>query len=228
MAQNKVVQFRRGTTVQNQSFIGHAGEISIDTDKWTVIVHDGLTAGGFPLRVEATESARPKYLLFRAAAVQQGVASLGFSSPFNLGPQAIAYTESSGLIVGVASFIPDVSRSVQDHFLLPLNWSAPMEVDVVWRTSVGIGTVCWSLENFCVADGIALQSNSFSSPDMRTQLVGQINTISTLTIPINTSSFPSSGEFFFRLTRDINSGLDTVQAPVELVSLRFTIRILES
>jgi hypothetical protein len=43
------VQFRRGTTAQNQNFTGAAGEISIDTDKKTVVVHDGTTTGGRPL-----------------------------------------------------------------------------------------------------------------------------------------------------------------------------------
>ena len=43
------VQFRRGTTAQNQSFTGAAGELSIDTDKKTVVVHDGSTPGGNPL-----------------------------------------------------------------------------------------------------------------------------------------------------------------------------------
>ena len=43
------VQFRRGTTAQNQNFTGAAGEISIDTSKKTLVVHDGSTAGGFPL-----------------------------------------------------------------------------------------------------------------------------------------------------------------------------------
>ena len=44
-----VLQFRRGTTAQNNSFTGAAGEISIDTDKDTVRIHDGSTAGGVEL-----------------------------------------------------------------------------------------------------------------------------------------------------------------------------------
>ena len=48
------IQRRRGNTAQHASFTGLAGEITIDTDKNTVVVHDGSTAGGFPL---ATESA---------------------------------------------------------------------------------------------------------------------------------------------------------------------------
>jgi len=43
------VQFRRGTTAQNNSFTGAAGELSIDTDLDVIRVHDGTTAGGFAL-----------------------------------------------------------------------------------------------------------------------------------------------------------------------------------
>ena len=40
------VQFRRGTTTQNNSFTGAVGEISVDTTLDTIRVHDGSTAGG--------------------------------------------------------------------------------------------------------------------------------------------------------------------------------------
>jgi hypothetical protein len=44
-----VLQFRRGTTSQNNSFTGSAGELSIDTDLDVIRVHDGSTPGGFAL-----------------------------------------------------------------------------------------------------------------------------------------------------------------------------------
>jgi hypothetical protein len=47
------VQFRRGTTAQHSSFTGAVGEITVDTDKDTAVVHDGSAAGGFPLLKEA-------------------------------------------------------------------------------------------------------------------------------------------------------------------------------
>jgi hypothetical protein len=40
------VQFRRGTTAQNSSFTGAAGELTINTDIDSIIVHDGSTQGG--------------------------------------------------------------------------------------------------------------------------------------------------------------------------------------
>jgi hypothetical protein len=43
------VRLRRGTTTDHQSFTGQEGEITVDTDKDTLVVHDGTTAGGIPL-----------------------------------------------------------------------------------------------------------------------------------------------------------------------------------
>ena len=46
------IQFRRGTTTQHSSFTGLLGEVTVDTDKKTLVVHDGSTTGGFPLSRE--------------------------------------------------------------------------------------------------------------------------------------------------------------------------------
>ena len=43
------LQLRRGTTSQHSAFTGLVGEITVDTDKDTIVVHDGSTAGGIPL-----------------------------------------------------------------------------------------------------------------------------------------------------------------------------------
>ena len=43
------IQRRRGTTSAHSSFTGAAGELTVDTDKNTVVVHDASQAGGFPL-----------------------------------------------------------------------------------------------------------------------------------------------------------------------------------
>ena len=42
------IQRRRGTTAEHASFTGAVGEITIDTDKKIVVVHDGSTVGGHP------------------------------------------------------------------------------------------------------------------------------------------------------------------------------------
>ena len=43
------LQFRRGTTSQNNGFTGAVGEITIDTDTDAIILHDGSAAGGIEI-----------------------------------------------------------------------------------------------------------------------------------------------------------------------------------
>ena len=43
------IQLRRGTTAEHSTFTGAVGEVTVDTDKDVVVIHDGSTAGGFPL-----------------------------------------------------------------------------------------------------------------------------------------------------------------------------------
>ena len=46
------IQFRRGTTANHATFAGLLGEMTIDTTKKTVVLHDGSTLGGTPLAKE--------------------------------------------------------------------------------------------------------------------------------------------------------------------------------
>ena len=72
------VQFRGGTTTAHGSFTGAAREVTVDTDKDTVVIHDGSTAGGFPLlREDGSNSA--------LALGSQGSPSLKFTGDTNTG-----------------------------------------------------------------------------------------------------------------------------------------------
>ena len=48
----KQVKIRRGTTAEHTIFTGKQGEITVDLDKDTLIIHDESTAGGHPLAKE--------------------------------------------------------------------------------------------------------------------------------------------------------------------------------
>ena len=49
------IQWRRGTTAQTSSFTGAVAEVTVDTDKKTLVVHDGVTPGGYALAKEASQ-----------------------------------------------------------------------------------------------------------------------------------------------------------------------------
>ena len=51
------VKFRRGTTAEHSGFKGADGEVTVDTSLKTVVIHDALTNGGFPvLRQDGSNS----------------------------------------------------------------------------------------------------------------------------------------------------------------------------
>lgn len=52
---SKRIQLRRGTTAEMNAFTGAVGEVTVDTDKDTVVVHDGTTVGGHPVATRAND-----------------------------------------------------------------------------------------------------------------------------------------------------------------------------
>ena len=87
------VQFRRGTTAQTATFTGASAEITIDTTKNTIVVHDGSTAGGFAL---ARESALSSNAIFaQAAFTQANAAFLQANTPSYTANSAASYGNSA-------------------------------------------------------------------------------------------------------------------------------------
>jgi hypothetical protein len=46
---SKIVQWKRGNTLVNSTYVGAQGEITVNTDTWELVVHDGLQPGGYPV-----------------------------------------------------------------------------------------------------------------------------------------------------------------------------------
>lgn len=51
------VKLRRGTTAEHNNFTGAEAEITFDTDKKSIIMHDGVTQGGFEVAKQSTSLA---------------------------------------------------------------------------------------------------------------------------------------------------------------------------
>ena len=60
------LQLRRGTTAEHSTFTGLVGEVTMDTDKDTLVVHDGVKAGGYPLAKTTDETGIDPFLLMGA------------------------------------------------------------------------------------------------------------------------------------------------------------------
>jgi hypothetical protein len=95
------VQFRRGTTTQNNAFTGAVGELSVDTDLKTLRLHDGTTAGGGSVMLNNVSAQTALNKTFSTGSVWQGNAvGLGYGgtgSALTATAGAVAYSTASGL-----------------------------------------------------------------------------------------------------------------------------------
>jgi len=105
------LQLRGGTTAEHSTFTGASKEVTVDTTKKTVVVHDGTTVGGLPLmRQDGSNSA---LALGSAAAPSISFAGDAITGVFSPGPNTLAgstagaeryRTDSSGrFLVGTSS-----------------------------------------------------------------------------------------------------------------------------
>lgn len=83
----KQLQLRRGTTVQNDAFTGAIGELTMDTDKKQLRVHDGVTQGGKTI---------PDLSMIFAAIFPDYTRKVTMSTPFTAPTYGFAMWNNSG------------------------------------------------------------------------------------------------------------------------------------
>lgn len=88
------IQFKRGTTASTAAYVGAVGEVTVDTDKKALVVHDGVTAGGSPQATPAgiqgqvatafpSAGAAPAFTLTPSPAITAYAANQRFRVAFN-------------------------------------------------------------------------------------------------------------------------------------------------
>ena len=105
-----VLQFRRGTTTQNNSFTGAAGELSIDTQTDNLRLHDGTTAGGFEItRNTATQTLTNKTI----DASSNTLSNIGNSSLTNSSITVSGDSGSDGVSLGETLTISGTANEIE-------------------------------------------------------------------------------------------------------------------
>ena len=143
------VQFRRGTTAQNASFTGALGEVTVDTDKDTLVVHDGGTAGCFEIsRADASN------LTFPDGAV--GTPAISFASDTNTGIYRGGTDILKFVTAGTDAITIDASQNVDVAGDLTVD-TYTLYVDST-NNRVGIGTSSLTSKfEVAVSDNTAIQ-----------------------------------------------------------------------
>ena len=113
MARNNFspVQQFRGTTAQHETYTGLPGELTVDTDKNVVVVHDGVTEGGHPTV--------PDKFLFKSA---------GGILTFNAGTEAPLQGDSITVEIDLAALEAGIGGALTAFADLPVYFTGVDEV----------------------------------------------------------------------------------------------------
>jgi hypothetical protein len=122
------VQWRGGTTAEHATFTGAAREITVDTQKQTLVLHDGSTAGGRPLLREDGSNAA---LSLGSA----GTPSLKFTGDTNTGIYSPGADQVAVATNGTGRLFVDASGNVGVGLSGP---SYPLEVAAPTDSTINI------------------------------------------------------------------------------------------
>lgn len=146
-------QIRRGTTQENDDFTGAQGELTMDTEKKQLRVHDGATQGGAgtvdPVVAFQTPTAQNNYTWYRKYAsgwVEQGGL---FTNSARLTqivfPVVMAdtnYCALSNLQYGDSGWSATVTTCIANNS----RTTTGMQVLCYYNSSFNTGPICWRVE----------------------------------------------------------------------------------
>jgi len=124
------LQLRGGTTTEHATFTGALREVTVDTDKDTVVVHDNATAGGHPLLREDLSNLPAGTI--DDADVSASAAIAGTKISPNFGSQNVVTTGTST----AASLIPTGSSVPTNGVYLPAANSVGISTNSVQRVFI--------------------------------------------------------------------------------------------
>ena len=176
-----ILQLRRGTTTQHSTFTGAEGEVTIDTTKDTVVVHDGSTVGGVPL---AKESAIASKIALDDISVTDsgGDGSLSYDNTTGVftytGPSASEvrahFSAGTGITITTGQIAVDTSTiATQSYVTTAINNvldGAPAALDTLNELAAAINDDASYASTITTALGLKLDASSYTASDVLTKL----------------------------------------------------------
>lgn len=114
------IQFRRGTSTQNNGFTGAVGEVTVNTSNYALRVHDGSTQGGVELALNDLTNVNTSSALSLASITTTGNVDVGGNltvtgtTTFNGGTLTLGDADTDNVVFGAdvqSSIIPDADDS---------------------------------------------------------------------------------------------------------------------
>lgn len=208
------IQRRKGTTAQHSTFTGANAELTVDTTKKTVVVHDGATAGGVPLLREDLSNL-PAGTIDNAD-VSASAAISGTKISPNFGSQAVTTTGTST----AASFSPTSSTVPTNGVYLPAANSVALATNGTQRLLIDSSGVVSTTGTLKSGNGVLQLDNAsqykyvdFMHSGVRQGHISWDNTNNWMFIQANASNsqllFSTNNSEKMRITSDGKVGVGT-------------------
>jgi hypothetical protein len=212
------VQIRKGNTAQTASFTGALAELTVDTDKKVVVVHDGSTAGGVPLARESTLSlaynhANAAFSKANATAQQAftTVSANGVSIAADANTDTLTITSANGVALygdsGTDTLLINLALSGVTSGVYGGSSSGVTRIPVITVNSYGITT---ALSNVTInTDSVPETTTNlyFTAARVRANVsytdgfAGYNSTTGVISIPANTTSLVEGNNLYFTAAR---------------------------
>lgn len=157
------LQFRRYNTAATANTTGANGEITIDTEKETVVVHDGSTAGGYPLVRQNAETISDQFGNLRKIPQSGSDKSTAYTLAANDVGRLVVVTTSGSVVVPNSVFssgdVISVFNNTSGNITMTTNpANTYVSGNNTSRTTVnvstrGIVTILYLGSNTCVITG---------------------------------------------------------------------------
>ena len=106
----KLLKLRRGTTSQHSSFTGAEGEVTVDTTKDVLVVHDGSTAGGHAMAAQDMDNV-PAGSILGTQLENSGVTAGQYGTSSAI---PVVTVDAQGLVTSVSTVAP--ASQTQQNF----------------------------------------------------------------------------------------------------------------
>jgi hypothetical protein len=137
------VKLRRGTTTQHSSFTGEEAEVTVDTTKDVVVVHDGVTVGGHPM-AKASDLADVAFSgdyndLVNTPTVGSGtVTSVALSAPTGFAVTGSPVTTTGTLALGFSSGYSLPTTTKQSQWDTAYGWGDHAAANYLDSADIGV------------------------------------------------------------------------------------------
>ena len=137
-----ILQLRRGTTTEHSTFTGAEGEVTVNTTKDTLVVHDGSTQGGFELALAdgSNVSVSTEQVQDAAAAMFTNATHTNITATYDDAANTLSLAAAASYgDSDVGTYLSSNGYATQSAIIAAITDSAPATLDTLNELAAALG-----------------------------------------------------------------------------------------